>query len=1337
MAISAKASYQPLSALSWNIEGLRRNLFSLVNILHTWQPSLAFLSEPLAYQCDLQTMQQYLEPQYCFSLNSEDIYDPELPLYKSKSKGGTMVLWQKWIDPYVKVIPVNTTAFLPILLSLPGTRPAVHVSLYLPTHGQDSAFVSELANLKNCLECLNETCDYPDIYIRGDGNVNAKNVNRVNLLESFIRNMNLNQTVINHKTYHHFVGQGQFDSNLDILLQSKVVKKENVVKILCKNEDQDMNSHHDAIISVFSTTPSQVEPPSSNLVPAPRLDHTRSKILWSDQGIAAFSELVQTHLKRIRSTWLKPDCQASMAMLLQLTNMILERAAKLTNKSKELGKPALLKKPKIKIPAEIRKAKNKLRKANKKFKSHPGPETKAKLNQCRKLYHRTVRTTTLLADLERDTNLYNIMGSNPAKVFRFIKSLKNTNNAAIAELTVGKKSYDGKKVADGFYDSMTSLKKVDYDILKSEPRLSEKFIDYDIIKKLCQDQQGIPAMGLVKAKELLRKMKKDVKDHYSITAQHYIHAGQEGLQHICDVINGILADLRNAELEELNTAHALIYYKGHSKDKTSDRSYRNISSCPFPAKILDMYIRELYGDLWQEQQAETQYQGIGSSHELASLLVTEVVQYSLYVSKQPVYLLALDAQSAFDRCLRQVLVSELYRAHMPPAAVHLIDQRLANRRTVYEWEGEVMGPAHDTTGFEQGGVNSSEYYKLYNNEQLTMAQKSLLGADIGSQGIAAVGQADDVMLMSTSLYNLQLLVSLTEEYCTKYRVSLEPTKTRLLVYARPEDSFIVDHALNTQQVMIRSTPVEVAREAEHVGVLRSANGNLPHIMNRVAMHKKALHALLPAGLARKHRGSPAASLKVNQLYATPVLLSGVASLVLSQADINIIEGHYMRTLQRLMRLHDKTPRALVCFIAGSLPATAILHQRQMSLFAMVCYMRNNPLFCHAQYTLTHTRVNKHSWFIQVRDICLRYGLPHPLQLLEDPPPREKLKKLVKLKITEYWQNILAQEAESKPSLCYFSPHMHSLTTPHPMWSAAGSNSFEISKCTILARMASGRYRTEALSRFWTENRQGLCLAPTCDSVVGDLEHMLIHCPALHTARLNLLEMWRDRTAVLPPLHTYIMQILSSPPPTIMRFILDPSALPPIVELYQRYGKCVLDIVFYITRTLAYGLHRKKLIILGKWPYSVRNENCHQNKKEYLTKTFVAGDPETGHPEPDDSPGAACDAGPDVPDAPPGVGCDADQQRGLYVPPSYDFVIAYPSSRPSGLLYQCEGQVAPHLQTSEYEHEVALCAQQEHRAGQHDWAQHERGVGCSGLCGPNRGGGRDNEDDRFYCPTGCN
>ena len=91
-----------------------------------------------------------------------------------------------------------------------------------------------------------------------------------------------------------------------------------------------------------------------------------------------------------------------------------------------------------------------------------------------------------------------------------------------------------------------------------------------------------------------------------------------------------------------------------------------------------------------------------------------------------------------------------------------------------------MGPAEDVTGFEQGGINSSDYYKLYNNEQLVTAQSSELGVDMGSAVISAVGQADDVILMSNDIYSLQLQVTLTEDYCQKYRVKLDPKKTKLL-----------------------------------------------------------------------------------------------------------------------------------------------------------------------------------------------------------------------------------------------------------------------------------------------------------------------------------------------------------------------------------------------------------------------------------------------------------------------------------------------------------------------------------------------------------------------------
>ena len=70
------------------------------------------------------------------------------------------------------------------------------------------------------------------------------------------------------------------------------------------------------------------------------------------------------------------------------------------------------------------------------------------------------------------------------------------------------------------------------------------------------------------------------------------------------------------------------------------------------AKALDVLVRDLNIDSWNDDQASTQFLGEGSSHELAALLLTEVVQHSLHVLHQPLFVIYLDAKSAFDRVLR-------------------------------------------------------------------------------------------------------------------------------------------------------------------------------------------------------------------------------------------------------------------------------------------------------------------------------------------------------------------------------------------------------------------------------------------------------------------------------------------------------------------------------------------------------------------------------------------------------------------------------------------------------------------------------------------------------------
>ena len=200
-------------------------------------------------------------------------------------------------------------------------------------------------------------------------------------------------------------------------------------------------------------------------------------------------------------------------------------------------------------------------------------------------------------------------------------------------------------------------------------------------------------------------------------------------------------------------------------------------------------------------------------------------------------------------------------------------------------------------------------------------------------------------------------------------------------------------------------------------------------------------------------------------------------------------------LEKIQRLHDNTPRCVVHLLAGTVPGEAILHQKQLTLFMMVCHLPGNPINMHARNILLTAPKSAKSWFQQIRSLCLMYGLDHPLKLLDHPPTKPHFKAVVKRKVTEYWECLLQDEAARLPSLQYFAASCASLTSPHPIWTSSGSNSFESRKSETLAKMVSGRFRSDYLCRHWSDNRLGHCQADTCVGVVGDLEHLLEHCPA--------------------------------------------------------------------------------------------------------------------------------------------------------------------------------------------------------------------------------------------------
>ena len=222
-------------------------------------------------------------------------------------------------------------------------------------------------------------------------------------------------------------------------------------------------------------------------------------------------------------------------------------------------------------------------------------------------------------------------------------------------------------------------------------------------------------------------------------------------------------------------------------------------------------------------------------------------------------------------------------------------------------------------------------------------------------------------------------------------------------------------------VQIEEMRIPFVESAEHVGVIRSISGNLPHIHQRLVNHKKSLAAILFTGMSRRHRANPLAAIRAEKIFGAPVLFSGMATLILNKSEIVILSLHVKQTIEGLLKLHQKTPDPVVFLISGTMPAEATLHLKQLTLFGMICRLPANIFHKIALEAFLVCTDNDKSWFSQIRSHCFKYGLLHPLKLLDNPPPKEQFKNLIKLNIAEYWQSKLRADAKELElsSLRYF------------------------------------------------------------------------------------------------------------------------------------------------------------------------------------------------------------------------------------------------------------------------------------------------------------------------------
>ena len=455
------------------------------------------------------------------------------------------------------------------------------------------------------------------------------------------------------------------------------------------------------------------------------------------------------------------------------------------------------------------------------------------------------------------------------------------------------------------------------------------------------------------------------------------------------------------------------------------------------------------------------------------------------------------------------------------------------------------------------------------------------GTSVGPVHVASIGLADDTANVSNDISELQHLFQLSLNYCDEYQVELSAVKTKLLIFS-PFESDYTKYSKLISPIHIGSKKIDAVDSAEHVGIIRSVSaGNLPHIQQRMTSHRKALASILFSGMSRRHRANPLSSLQAERIFGSPVLFSGLAALILNKTEVDTISQHVKKTTQDLLKLHEKTPEPVIFLISGSLPGEATLHLKQLTLFGMICRLPGNILNTIAKHILHTCKDNDKSWFSQIRSLCYRYSLPHPLALLEEPPTKGEYKNKIKTQITDFWQTKLRNEASEMSSLKYFKPQYMSLARPHPLLSTA-AHYYDINKMVIQLRMLSGRYRVGSLIKHFFPSNTGIC--ELCNLEEEDINHILApRCPLLQERKFLLIEYARNILQHSPASTEILESVLSSDQDTLVQFLLDCSALPVVIRAAQN-DKTILPLLFKVSRTWCYSIHRTRLKLLGRWSF---------------------------------------------------------------------------------------------------------------------------------------------------------
>jgi len=152
---------------------------------------------------------------------------------------------------------------------------------------------------------------------------------------------------------------------------------------------------------------------------------------------------------------------------------------------------------------------------------------------------------------------------------------------------------------------------------------------------------------------------------------------------------------------------------------------------------------------------------------------------------------ALDASKAFDKVRREKLWITLIDKAQPHVIRSLMNY-YGDLKLIVNNNNEYSKIFNTTLGVKQGGPASPRLFTIYMEPLTHELEKSNIGVKIGDLLINHLMYADDVLLISTNIADLNKLLEITTKFGLNFELKFNPAKTQFMICDRFRSKFRSD-----------------------------------------------------------------------------------------------------------------------------------------------------------------------------------------------------------------------------------------------------------------------------------------------------------------------------------------------------------------------------------------------------------------------------------------------------------------------------------------------------------------------------------------------------------------